>query len=349
MSGRTIPVEFETGAGQTQIALNLVPPGAQLPAAPIVKIDSNPAPRRRAETVRAESRALSNSHLIEKLTTATVFREFRRAFEAATDLPLTLRGVEGWQLAHRHSRHQHGFCALLYQTNRSRSACLQLQQRVCGGVNGKPCTMSYPFGIIETAVGVKIGPEIVAYLQTGQVFFKPPTPQQTSRALQQVQEWELPVDAREATRLYHETPVVTRSKYEAWVRLLQFFADQLGATANQIVLQHQTAEPAHITRARQFIEGHYQEDVSLSATAQQVGLSTFYLCKQFRIATGVSFTQYVSRLRVEQAKQLLPNLNHRISEIAFTVGCQSLSNFNRIFKSITGASPTEYRRHMPAA
>jgi AraC-like DNA-binding protein len=348
MNGRAIPVDFGTLPGQAPIALNWLPPGVLMPAAPIVLMDLSQAPRLRLEAVCDDSRSLSNSHLVEKLTKAKIFQEFHRAFESATHLPLTLRGVEGWQLAHRHSRHQHGFCTLLYQANRSRAACLQLQQQVCSGVNGEPCTLSYPFGIIETAVGVKVGPKIVAYLQTGQVFFKAPTQQQTRRALQQVQEWGVTVDAQEALRLYHETPVVTRSAYQAWVRLLQFFADQLGATANQILLQHQTAEPPHITRARRFIEMHYQEDVSLTATAKHVGLSTFYLCKQFRTATGVSFTHYVSRVRVEQAKQLLLNLHHRVSEIAFAVGCQSLSHFNRIFKSITGYSPTEFRRHLPA-
>lgn len=347
MNGRTIPVDFGTPSGQVPGALNWLPPGAPLPAAPLAQVDLGPVPRLHLEVPCADSRSLSNNHLIEKLTGAMIYREFHRAFEAATDLPLTLRGVESWQLAHRHSRHQHGFCTLLYQANRSRAACLQLQQQVCSGVNGAPCTLSYPFGIIETAVGVKVGPKIVAYLQTGQVFFKAPTPQQTRRALQQVQEWGVTVDAQEALRLYHKTPVVTRSAYQAWVRLLQFFADQLGATANQIVLQHQTAEPPNITRARQFIETHYQEDVSLTSAAQNVGLSTFYLCKQFRTVTGVSFTHYVSRVRVEQAKQLLLNLNHRVSEIAFSVGCQSLSQFNRIFKKITGYSPTEFRRHLP--
>jgi AraC-like DNA-binding protein len=51
----------------------------------------------------------------------------------------------------------------------------------------------------------------------------------------------------------------------------------------------------------------------------------------------------VSRLRIEKAKALLLNPNLRISEIAYEVGFQSLTHFNRVFKRILGRSPTEYR------
>ena len=130
------------------------------------------------------------------------------------------------------------------------------------------------------------------------------------------------------------------------MRLLQFFADQLGALANRIVLQQTDAEPTQITRARQFIEAHCEEDISLAAVARQVGMSAFYFCKKFKKTTGVNFTQYVSRVRVEKAKNLLLNHNYRVSEIAFEVGFQSLTHFNRIFKSVAGQSPTDYRQKL---
>ena len=63
----------------------------------------------------------------------------------------------------------------------------------------------------------------------------------------------------------------------------------------------------------------------------------------FRKATGLDFTGYVSRVRIEKAKHMLLNPNLRVSEIAFAVGFQSLTHFNRVFKNIVGESPTEYR------
>jgi AraC-like DNA-binding protein len=63
----------------------------------------------------------------------------------------------------------------------------------------------------------------------------------------------------------------------------------------------------------------------------------------FRKITGINFTDYVSRLRIERAKNLLLNPNLRISEIAFEVGFQSLTHFNRVFKRVLGQSPSDYR------
>jgi len=290
--------------------------------------------------------AATNSRLVEALGASTTFREYQRAFGQATGLPLTLRAVEGWQLAHQGDQRQNGFCALMSKENHSCAACLRMQQRVCEGVNGVPCTLRCQFGLNESAVGVKVGKEIVAYLQTGQVFFRAPKPEQTNRALDQVKALGLEVDRREAAEQYNKTPVVQPAEYQGTIRLLQFFADQLGVLANQILLQQKDSEPAQITRARQYIEANSHEDLSLTLVAKQAGMSSFYFCKMFRKVTGVHFARYVSRVRIEKAKNLLLNPNYRISEIAFEIGFQSLTHFNRIFKTIAGQSPTEYRRQL---
>jgi AraC-like DNA-binding protein len=69
----------------------------------------------------------------------------------------------------------------------------------------------------------------------------------------------------------------------------------------------------------------------------------------FKKATGINFTDYLSRVRIEKAKNLLLNPNLRVSEIAYEVGFQSLTHFNRVFKRVVGQSPTEYREQMPKA
>jgi AraC-like DNA-binding protein len=57
----------------------------------------------------------------------------------------------------------------------------------------------------------------------------------------------------------------------------------------------------------------------------------------------------VSRARIEKAKNLLLNQNLRVSEIAYEVGFQSLTHFNRVFKKVIGQAPTEYRAQVKAA
>ncbi len=339
MNGTRISVEFVAPAPRLPVALRQVAPAGFPPPA-----GSAPAANRLPANFTMVTS--SNKQLVEKLAGSDIFREYQRAFEEATQLPLTLRAVEGWQLAHHGSRRQNGFCALMSKESQSCAACLRMQQRVCEGVNGVPCTLRCSFGLHESAVGVKIGKEIIAYLQTGQVFFKAPKPQQTSRALNLIKEWGLDTDRQEAARHYNETPVVPTAEYEATIRLLQFFADQLGALANQIMLQQTDAEPVQITRARQFIEANAHEELSLGTVAKQARMSPFYFCKMFKKVTGVNFANYVSGVRVEKAKTLLLNANYRISEIAYEVGFQSLTHFNRVFRNIAGQSPTEYRQHL---
>jgi AraC-like DNA-binding protein len=256
--------------------------------------------------------------------------------------------VDGWQLAHQGDPRQNHFCAIMSRANHSCSACLQMQQHACDGSNGVPCTMKCAFGLNETAIRVLVGQETIAFLQTGQVFFKSPTPQQTRGMFKQLAAWGLHPDPDAVARSYEATPVVPQTEYLAQVRLLQFFADQLGTLANQIILQRENSEPEQITRARHFIETNFQEEISLTIVAQHAGMSSFYFCKTFKKATGLNYTKYVTRVRVEKAMQLLLNPKYRISEIAYEVGFQSLAHFNRAFRTIACETPTEYRSQLSA-
>jgi AraC-like DNA-binding protein len=78
-------------------------------------------------------------------------------------------------------------------------------------------------------------------------------------------------------------------------------------------------------------------------------MSSYYFCKMFKKATGVNFTNYLSRVRVEKAKSLLLNPNARVSEVAFDSGFASITNFNRTFKQLAGQSPSDYREALPKA
>jgi AraC-like DNA-binding protein len=103
------------------------------------------------------------------------------------------------------------------------------------------------------------------------------------------------------------------------------------------------AEPRDIWRARRFIEEHCIEALSLAKVAKAVGINPTHLSEKFKQVTGVKFVDYVARSRFEKAHKLLEDFDLRVSEIAFAVGFQSLSQFNRVFKKFSGKSPSEYR------
>jgi YesN/AraC family two-component response regulator len=74
----------------------------------------------------------------------------------------------------------------------------------------------------------------------------------------------------------------------------------------------------------------------LASVAKAVKTSTFYFCKLFKCATGLTFTDYLARVRIEKAKTLLLDLNRRVSEVTYEFGFQSLTHFKRVFRKIVG-------------
>jgi AraC-like DNA-binding protein len=111
----------------------------------------------------------------------------------------------------------------------------------------------------------------------------------------------------------------------------------------QKATSHERAEPVEIWKARKFIQENSAEELSLTKLAKAVNISPNYLSEKFKQVTGMNFVEYVARTRFEKACRLLRNADLRVSEIAFAVGFQSLSQFNRAFKKFSGESPSAYR------
>lgn len=103
------------------------------------------------------------------------------------------------------------------------------------------------------------------------------------------------------------------------------------------------AEPMEIWKARIFIREHSDEEISLTKVAKAVNISANHLSEKFKEVTGVNFVHYIAQTRTEKARELLQDQHLRISEIAFAVGFQSLSQFNRVFKKLTRQSPSQFR------
>jgi YesN/AraC family two-component response regulator len=192
-------------------------------------------------------------------------------------------------------------------------------------------------------VPVRVGDLVIGFLQTGRGFRKKPTGSQFGRTAKLADEWDVETEPGQLQEAYFDTKVVSGKQHEAVVKLLSIFAQHLSLLSNQVVVQQEHSEPPVITRAKEYIHEHQTEELSLGQVAKAVNTSTFYFCKMFKKTTGINFTDYLSRVRIEKSKNLLLNPNLRVSEIAFEVGFQSLTHFNRVFKKILGQSPTEYR------
>jgi AraC-like DNA-binding protein/ligand-binding sensor protein len=287
----------------------------------------------------------TDTELIHRLGRSSLYNEFKEAFCVSTGLPLTLRPLEFWQLAHRGQPHENLFCAMIAQTNRACAAYLEAEQSAVDAARSGPATVRCFAGLCHTAVPVKLGERTIGFLQTGQVALELPSAAGFEAIARQLTEWGVPMDLKSLEGAYYRSRVLSQDQYAAVIRLLEIFAQQLSAMANRIMVQDAEVEPPMIRRAKAYIAGHYGDPVDLDEIARVMHVSTFYFCKVFRKATGLTFTDYLGRVRVERAKNLLLNPNLRVSEIAYTVGFQSLTHFNRVFRRTTGEAPTAFREN----
>ena len=284
--------------------------------------------------------------MVEQLNRSQIYRDYERAFQEATGLPLNLRPIEAFDLPQHGRPNENPFCALLASTNQSCANCLQLQRRVEEAAGLQPKTLKCFAGLCDSAVPVRVGEDLVAFLQTGQILLHRPSRLEFTRLTRRLIKWGAEVDLKRLEEAYFQTRVLTMPQYKSILRLLTIFAQHLGSLSNQLIVREEKAESPQIARARNFIIEHQDDDLCLGEVAKAVNMSAFYFCKVFKQATGLTFTEYLARVRVEKVKNLLLNPHKRISEAAYEAGFQSLSQFNRVFRRLAGEAPTVFRTRL---
>ena len=148
---------------------------------------------------------------------------------------------------------------------------------------------------------------------------------------------------RRLESLRNSLPVVPRGQFEAVVRVVKLFARQLAVEADRFLIAGRANEPQWLAAVRQLARSADKGPVTTRHAAQRAAMSSTHFCKLFRKATGMTFTQYVTRIRVEKAKTLLRDPFARISQVAFAAGFGSIPQFNSVFRRHAGMSPTQFR------
>ncbi len=129
--------------------------------------------------------------------------------------------------------------------------------------------------------------------------------------------------------------------------------DMKGLITNYLVTVSRYVSEKRNSKGRNIIENikgiidrKYNENMTINDLAKEVYLSTTYLCMVFKQETGETVNEYITKVRIEKAMELLKDPSYKIYDICYDIGYIEAGYFSKIFKKHTGLSPTEYREKL---
>ena len=130
------------------------------------------------------------------------------------------------------------------------------------------------------------------------------------------------------------------SKIRTW------FVEKMANATRNITVKTEEKSLSVVEKAKQYIEENYAKDLSLDEMSREADVSPYYFSKLFKEETGENFIEYLTNVRIENAKKLLTQSGYSMKEICVAVGYQDPNYFSRIFKKNVGETPTEYKERM---
>lgn len=273
------------------------------------------------------------------LVTSTSVREQQVAFTCATGVPLTLAGASPQALG------DDTFCVKGCLGDPSGTACqnklLQAEKRAV--TRSAPVQYSCPSGLIKILVPVFIQGSHVGSLLAGPFALHALDGNRLAQLVGRLDKLGLGDRAGELEHTWRFTPRLTTAKSQAAGTLLQMFGKYLEECGKQQLSALKQKPSGLLQKIEAFLAECQDHAVSLKEVAASVNLSPCHFCSVFKKQTGLTFSQYRTRQRLEKARQLLADQGRRISDVAFEAGFESIPYFNRAFRKAFGCSPSSYR------
>jgi len=280
-----------------------------------------------------------------ELAVMPLLRHYEEAFYKATGVSLRLVPPEKPKERISFGKGENAFCTLVGSIPAGCNACLKTQACNRKNTAENPVMEQHRCfaGLTEVTLPVMIGGRHVATLISGQIFRRKPNMLDFEKVVNVLKtgldgSWK-----KKARKAYFETPVIPREKLQAVIYLMGVFASHLVDDVTRHSIASSDREPGAVSSAKEYVQGHSQESITLKQVLEHAHVSRFYFCRIFKKTTGMTFTEYVARVRVTKAKALLANRALRISEIVFAAGFGSIPQFNNVFKRFAGMPPSLYR------
>lgn len=125
--------------------------------------------------------------------------------------------------------------------------------------------------------------------------------------------------------------------------LRTWFVSKVSEASRNVTSKKEEQSSGVIAQAKNYIDTHYNKDISLDDVSREVEISPYYFSKLFKEETGENFIEYVTNIRLERARELLAKTEYSMKEICGEIGYADPNYFSRIFKKNVGLTPTEYK------
>lgn len=292
-----------------------------------------------------------NQSLFDSLAKSRIVRRFEESFPSATGCMVKLLPAIETRHLSPIGANANSFCCLMSRSPEGRNLCnktfTSIQRKA--SENLAPARCCCFAGFTHFTIPVISGGTHIATIYGGQLMLEEPSKRAFDKIARRLIRLGLGEHLSLLEHAWFHTPVVSEKELEAFVFLLDDFAARISKYAAARVLEGADSEPAAVTRARKFIQDRFAEPISMPDTARHLHMSPSTLSKMFKNVLGLTFTQYLTRLRVEKSKIMLAQPIVPIRTIAFQTGFESISQFNRSFRQYAEMSPTAYRASLAFA
>lgn len=155
----------------------------------------------------------------------------------------------------------------------------------------------------------------------------------------------------EIERLYEKMLWEFQCRQDGYLELLKAYLTELLIMIFRAVRKKRQESQSGLISSRtrvvekvmEYLKSHYSGSVKLQDLSMVVFLSPNYICRIFREATGLTLSEYIQNIRIEEACRLLGETDRKVVDIAQEVGYRDFGHFSEVFRKITGKSPSTYR------
>lgn len=131
---------------------------------------------------------------------------------------------------------------------------------------------------------------------------------------------------------------------EVLIKLLYYYNNGNSHLNSDLAYNKKLADIDKLKATFVLIMNNYNHNITLEDASGSAHMSPHYFCRFFKKVTGTTFKEYLLRIRIDKAKELLIQYNMSVTEIAYQVGFENLSYFFRVFKRFTRLNPMEFRK-----